>query len=320
MRIAVAGLGSSGSYLLHLLTRSGFEAFGFDPKKAGYYIPCGYASNRHSMTDLLSWTNLDFSTYIESEAGEIIFSGASQREIRFRSRGMVTFDKNKLEADLLKDCKWSRETVKGSYDLLVDATGVSRRYLPKEEDYRMHTVEYLMDLEEKMEFQFRYFPRGSGYFWIFPKGNKYHVGAGSDSIAKIKDSLSPYTPEKIVSRDIRLKPIMHSISDGSVIGIGEAIGTVSPITGEGIVPSMKSAFLLFTAITRSNDLSAIKENYASLVKKEFSRYYILYDLLRSFQANTIQKRRAISYIMAARKDLREFGVDFKISRMLRGFL
>ena len=320
MRIAVAGLGSSGSYLLHLLSRSGFDAFGFDPKKAGYYIPCGYAANRHSMTDLLSWTNLDFSTYIESKAEEIVFSGTSRRELRFRSRGIVTFDKNRLEADLLKECKWSRTTVNGSYDILVDATGVSRRYLPKVEDYRMHTIEYITSLEEKKEFQFRYFPQGSGYFWIFPKGNKYHVGAGSSSIANIKSSLAPYTPEKIVSRDIRLKPLLHSISDGNVIGIGEAIGTVSPITGEGIVPSMKSAFLLFTAITRSNDLNTIKENYFSLIKKEFNRYYTLYDLLRSFQDSTIQKRKAISYIRASRKDLREFGIDFKISHVLREFL
>ncbi|MCL4452465.1 MAG: NAD(P)/FAD-dependent oxidoreductase [Candidatus Thermoplasmatota archaeon] len=320
MRIAVAGLGSSGSYLLHLLTRSGFDAFGFDPKREGYYIPCGYAANRHSMTDLLSWTKLDFSSYIESKAEEVIFSGTSQREIRFRSRGMVTFDKNKLEADLLKECRWSRTAVKGQYDLLVDATGVSRRYLPKVEDYRMHTVEYVTGIEEKKEFQFRYFSHGSGYFWIFPRGDKYHVGAGSDSVTMIKDSLSPYTPEKVVSRDIRLKPLMHSISDGNVIGIGEAIGTVSPITGEGIVPSMKSAFLLFTAITRSNDLDTIKENYASLIKKEFSRYYTLYDLLRSIQNNTLQKRKAIAYIRASRKDLREFGIDFKISRVLREFL
>ena len=320
MRIAVAGLGSSGSYLLHLLSRSGFDAFGFDPKKEGYYIPCGYAANRHSMTDLLSWTNLDFSTYIESKAEEIVFSGTSRRELRFRSRGIVTFDKNRLEADLLKECKWSRTTVNGSYDILVDATGVSRRYLPKVEDYRMHTIEYITSLEEKKEFQFRYFPQGSGYFWIFPKGNKYHVGAGTSSIANIKSSLAPYTPEKIVSRDIRLKPLMHSISDGNVIGIGEAIGTVSPITGEGIVPSMKSAFLLFTAITRSNDLNTIKENYSSLIKKEFNRYYTLYDLLRSFQDSTIQKRKAISYIRASRKDLREFGIDFKISHVLREFL
>ncbi|MGC8515079.1 MAG: hypothetical protein ACP5OC_02955 [Thermoplasmata archaeon] len=320
MRIGVAGLGSSGSYLLHLLTEAGFDAVGFDPKKDGYYIPCGYAANRHRMNHLLSMAGLDFSQYIEGEAGSIIFSGSALREITFNSRGLVTFDKNRLESDLLKDCKWSQERMKGTFDLLVDATGISRSLLPREEDYRMHTIEYLSTLEEKKDFQFRYFANGSGYFWIFPKGNKYHIGAGSDSIEKIRDSLAHYIPEKIVSRDIRLKPLFHSISKDNIIGVGEAIGTVSPITGEGIVPSMTSALLLFMAVKKSSDIGTIRDLYTASIKKEFRRYNVLYDLLRSFQSGHVEKRRALSYISAARKDLMEFGIDFRISRILRDFI
>lgn len=320
MRIGVAGLGSSGSYLLHLLTESGFDAFGFDPKREGYYIPCGYAANRHRMSDLLSTCGLNFSQYIESEADNIIFSGSSRKEIVFNSLGLVTFDKNRLESDLLEGCKWSRGTMKGSFDLLVDATGVSRRYLPKEKDYRMHAVEYLVSLEEKKEFQFRYFAKGSGYFWIFPKGNRYHVGAGSDSIESIQDSLSDYAHEKVVSRDIRLKPLFHAISHENIIGVGESIGTVSPITGEGIVPSMKSAMLLFKAIKKSDKIETIKEIYTASINKEYRRYYILYELLRNFQAGHVQKKKAISYITAARKDLRNFGIDFRISHVIREFI
>jgi flavin-dependent dehydrogenase len=320
MRIGVAGLGSSGSYLLHLLTKSGFDAVGFDPKRDGYYIPCGYAANRHRMSELLSPAGLNFSHYIESEAGSIIFSGSSMREIAFNSLGLVTFDKNRLERDLIENCTWKRESLNGTFDLLIDATGVSRSYLPGVKDYRMHTVEYLVSVEEKKEFQFRYFANGSGYFWIFPKGKRYHVGAGSDSIDKIRSSLSGYTPEKVVSRDIRLKPLFHSLSHGNVIGMGEAIGTVSPITGEGIVPSMTSARLLFDAIKRSDDIETVKENYAASIRKEFHRYYTLYELLRDFQAARVKKKSAISYLRAARKDLRGFGIDFRISHVIREFV
>ena len=320
MRIGVAGLGSSGSYLLHLLTEAGFDAVGFDPKKDGYYIPCGYAANRRRMDHLLPLAGIDFSQYIESEAGDVIFSGSSLREITFNSRGLVTFDKNRLESDLLKNCKWSREQIKGDFDLLIDATGISRALLPRVEDYRMHTIEYLTTLKEKKEFQFRYFANGSGYFWIFPKGDKYHVGAGSDSIEKIRDSLVQYRPEKVVSRDIRLKPLFHSISKDNIIGVGEAIGTVSPVTGEGIGPSMTSALLLFLAIKKSNDIQTIKNLYAASIKKEFRRYFVLYDLLRSFQSGQVKKRRGISYLLAARTDLREFGIDFRISKILRDFV
>ena len=152
----------------------------------------------------------------------------------------------------------------------------------------MHTIEYLTTLKEKKEFQFRYFANGSGYFWIFPKGDKYHVGAGSDSIEKIRDSLVQYRPEKVVSRDIRLKPLFHSISKDNIIGVGEAIGTVSPVTGEGIGPSMTSALLLFLAIKRGGNIQTIKNLYAASIKKEFSRYFVLYDLLRSFQSGQVK--------------------------------
>ena len=210
--------------------------------------------------------------------------------------------------------------MKGDFDLLVDATGISRTLLPRVEDYRMHTIEYLTTLKEKEEFQFRYFGNGSGYFWIFPKGDKYHVGAGSDSIEKIRDSLAHYRPEKVISRDIRLKPLFHSISKDNIIGVGEAIGTVSPVTGEGIGPSMTSALLLFLAIKKSSDIQTIKNLYAASIKKEFRRYFVLYDLLRSFQSSQVKKRRGISYLLAARTDLRGFGIDFRISKILRDFV
>ncbi|EQD79615.1 dehydrogenase (flavoprotein)-like protein, partial [mine drainage metagenome] len=210
MQIAIAGLGSSGSYLLRLLTNAGFNVSGFDPKREGFYIPCGYAANSNTMKDLLSLVDIEFSRYIESEAGEITFSGSSQKKVRFKSLGLVTFDKNRLEADLLKGCKWERKKLSGSFDLIVDATGISRYFLPAEDDYRMHTTEYLTSLPEKKDFQFNYFPKGSGYFWIFPMGDKYHVGAGSSSMSGIKESLSSYSAEKVVSRDIRLKPLLRS--------------------------------------------------------------------------------------------------------------
>ncbi len=320
MQIAIAGLGSSGSYLLRLLTNAGFDVSGFDPKREGFYIPCGYAANRNMMKDLLSLVDIEFSRYIESEADEITFSGSSRRKLRFRSMGLVTFDKNRLETDLLNGCKWQRKKLSGSFDLIVDATGISRQYLPAGDDYTMHTTEYLATLTEKEDFQFRYFPNGSGYFWIFPIGNKYHVGAGSSSMSSIRESLSPYSAEKLVSRDIRLKPLLHSCYKDNIIGIGEAIGTVSPITGEGIVPSMKSALHLFTAISRHNDIASIRQEYFKSVMKEFKRYYTLYDLLRNFQSGNLRKSKAISYISAARKDMRSFGIDVRITKAIREFM
>ena len=83
---------------------------------------------------------------------------------------------------------------------------------------------------------------------------------------------------------------------------------------------MTSALLLFLAIKKSGDIQTIKNLYAASIKKEFRRYIVLYDLLRSFQSGQVKKRRGISYVLAARTDLREFGIDFRISKILRDFV
>jgi phosphoglycerate dehydrogenase-like enzyme len=66
VKVGIAGLGSSGSFLLNLLSKDGFDVTGFDPKKDGYYIPCGYAANYSRMKELIALCGLNFDDYVLS--------------------------------------------------------------------------------------------------------------------------------------------------------------------------------------------------------------------------------------------------------------
>jgi flavin-dependent dehydrogenase len=86
----------------------------------------------------------------------------------------------------------------------------------------------------------------SGYFWYFPLGEKVaHIGAGDYNKKHVEETNKFFKKyggriTKTVGRPIRLatpdlcKPFYH----GKVVGVGESIGTVYPLLGEGIIPSM----------------------------------------------------------------------------------
>ena len=321
MKIGIAGLGSSGSFLINLLTKEGFDVTGFDPKMDGYYIPCGYATNLSRMKELIAMCGLNFTDYILSKAEKVTFRNSKGKSFTFRSNGLCTFDKNRLERDLISQTNWERRKLSGNFDLVVDATGISRSYLPTTEDFTMKTIEYVSNTEESHDFEFNYFDHGTGYFWIFPIKGKYHVGAGSDSHERIRRALSGYSRERIVSRNIRLKPLFDHSSYLNVIGIGESIGTVSPITGEGIVPSMKSALLLLKALKATDNLEEIRRLYHESLIKEFGYYNRLYDLLMKFRGGEVRiSSNMIRDAITARKDIRGFGIDFRLTKILRDLL
>ena len=162
--------------------------------------------------------------------------------------------------------------------IIVDATGITRAYLGKSmSDKQYYTLEYLTDHSDHDDFYFYFFRGGTGYFWSFPLRNKYHVGTGSTSIADL-NMVRKSVPIRVTSRNIRMFPLFDSMSRKNIIGIGEAIGTVSPITGEGIIPSMRSAKLLFPSIKKYG-YEDFHGAYKKLILKEFGYYYKLSTLV-----------------------------------------
>jgi flavin-dependent dehydrogenase len=320
--IRIGGLGVAGSYLLKRLTSDGFEVEGFDPKRDDYYLPCGYATNEHLLKAYLDRIGLDADSYIVSRAESIHISGHGFDGISFPSSGMCTINKNALEKDMVRGLNYRKDTIadiqKGT---IIDASGVSRAYLgPAEGDFTMYAKEYLSEKSEHKDFYFYFFQGGRGYFWEFPMDGKYHVGAGADSLDLIESSLKSYPHERIVGRKLRLKPLFDKIFDRNVIGVGEAIGTVSPISGEGIIPSLKSAEILFEMIRRYGDSLKAREEYAARIRKAFGTYPRLHALVRNIQDNRALRGGSLRAALDAGQDLRNFGIDFKIRKVIGHFL
>lgn len=320
--LRIGGLGIAGSYLLRRLTNSGFDVTGFDPRKDGYYLPCGYATNERLISKYLSNIGLDVKDYVESRAENITFSGHGFGEVSFPSTGMCTIDKNALEKDMVRGLNYRKGVITDPENgMVIDATGISRYYLGKVEgDYTMYAKEYLTGNSKHDDFYFYFFEKGRGYFWEFPLNGKFHVGAGADSLDVINESLDSYSHEKITGRRIRLKPLFDDIHKRNIIGVGEAIGTVSPISGEGIIPSLKSAEILFGMISKYEDPEKLRNEYSAKIRKEFASYPRLHELVKSIQAGRVMNRNSLRAALDAGKDLRNFGVDFKIRSVIGHFL
>lgn len=320
--IKIGGLGVAGSYLLRRLHDDGFEVAGYDPKRSNYYIPCGYATNDDLLSKYLNNIGIDTERYILSTSEKVTFSGNNFNEISFGSKGLCTIDKNALEKDMISGYPNFRDRIGKTNDgMIIDATGITRAYLgPAVNDYSMYAKEYLTKEASHNDFYFYFFENGRGYFWEFPLGDKFHVGAGSDSLELIDKNLSRYSRELMTGRRIRLVPLFDQMFKDNIVGVGEAIGTVSPISGEGIMPSIKSAEMLFQAVKKNQDVEKMKEEYEFSIKREFKRYERIFSLVRNVQSGKIVNKDNLKAVIDVKRDLIDFGIDFKLRKVVGHFL
>lgn len=318
--IVVAGTGVAGSYLCRRLHDSGIEFSAFDPRVQDFRLPCGYATNFNLFGEYCRRTGLNPEDYVEVKSREITITGEGMPDLTFASSGLCTIDKKRFEDDLMKGIPVTktRAVVGDMSSIYVDATGISRSLLgPHTGDFKMHAVEYLSDSAQHDDFYFRYFPGGHGYYWEFPLDNGYHIGAGSDDLRLIRSSLGGIKPVRVMARDIRLRPLMNDARKGNVIGIGESIGLVSPITGEGILPSMISAEMLFQAICAGLDVDHVYRNYSRQILKRFGYYGKLFSILMDARNGNLGRIRNIAAVNAVKKDLRNFGIDVRMLKIIR---
>ncbi len=258
MKIAIAGAGIAGAYLYRLLqNESGDEIQIYDHQhttKCGI-SPCAWGATA-GFNELLEHVGLDPESYILQYLDNVVIDGT---EIKV---DIVTFNKPRLISDLLKDAVVYYTPLNTTkYDRIIDATGTSRTYLPPIENDLVLLCAQSRVRSDK--------PLGNwvslgyiGYAWCFPlSDNAYHVGYGSinessfhalSGICKIwkKDSHTVCACKgKIrITSPHHSTPFVDNIaihgSSVPVWGIGEAIGCVGSLAGDGIVPGMRSAQLL----------------------------------------------------------------------------
>lgn len=290
MRIAIAGAGVAGAYLGSLLRRRGLDPEVYDPGACG--SPCGCRPCAWGVPARigphLTEAGLDPEDYLLEPMATMRLDGLEART-PYR-----TIDKPRLLRDLSRDAAVVPRPLEPDgaeeYDLVVDATGVARSHLPPcSSDLVLPTLQHRVIAEPLGDERLTAGVWGDdvpglGYVWAFPLGgDEYHVGVGGIGHASLDELLDrfyrreaerfAFTRVCACRGDVRLASpryslpfhVAHPRADGSrrlVVGAGEAIGTVSPFTAEGIVFSLDCAALLAARLSDP-------EGYTRAVLAEF---------------------------------------------------
>ncbi|MEM3398491.1 MAG: NAD(P)/FAD-dependent oxidoreductase [Nitrososphaerota archaeon] len=298
MRIAVVGVGVAGSYLLSRL-RDQYRVDGYEMLARSRYFPiCAWGTSRNMMKNFANKVGLNFEEYILHTGKELIVDlGRELHHIKLR--GLCTFDKKRFEEDLLEDCEvrfGSRITsMPDGYDLVIDSTGFNRSLLPKvKNDYFIPTVEYRVKFSNPPfdDFYIKPFRELSGYLWYFPLGgNLYHVGAGDyfkRHSRTVDEFVKKYGGEVLmkIGRPVRITPPLYCqpIYMEKIVGVGESIGTVFPMLGEGIIPSLYSAEALVENLYNI-------ERYRKTILRMFKPFSTVFEFIHRALTRNIDLKR-----------------------------
>lgn len=332
MKIAVCGIGVAGSYLLSRL-KNDHEVVGFErmPEDRHDSI-CAWGTCRPKMAELCSKSGVNFDDYVIHDGKSMHVEMSGGEKFNIGLHGLCTYDKIGLIREFARGCKvhYGRapklEELESEFDLILDCTGFHRVYLPKlEHDFFLPTYEYKVQYEDKVpydDFFIRPFKGMSGYFWYFPLGDKTaHIGAG-DYMKKHIEETDRFLKEhggkviKTVGRPIRLATpnLCKPFYKGKVVGVGESIGTVYPLLGEGIIPSMVCADILVRNLGNN-------ERYEKEVMEYFGIYGKVFDFVRNKITHEFSIFKQLGDMLAIfrymKKNEKRFGMEIHMRDLMK---
>ncbi len=256
-----------------------------------WYTVCAWGTSEPFIRNLVKMAGFNFDDYVLHRGKEMVVDLGDEK-LRIPLRGLVTYDKHRLTHDMIKgkNIHWDSH-VKGEYgqfkdfDIVVDATGLHRSLLPKvEEDIVIPSLEYQVKSKDLPydDFVIKPYPGITGYWWYFPLGDGMaHVGAGDLRGAyrgELDEFVKKYNCEVVrrLGRPVRVTPprLMQPFFDGKVVGVGESIGTVYPMLGEGIIPSMQCVNLF---VDHLDD----REGYRRAVLDQYAVYAKVYKFVKA---------------------------------------
>jgi len=338
MHFAIAGAGVAGSYLGNMLQQRGHDVEIFEASKKEHHWPvCAWGASKHMLEKFSDQAGLDFADYIFHVGHRLRMELPNDHEEYLDLNGLVTYDKHKWENDLLRNLKVtygvkvSREAFRfDKYDYVIDCTGLHRTLLPKSvQDFLIPAYEYLLENVQGMEeFYVIGYKGAKGYFWYFPLGSsRGYMGAG-DVQKKYYgvDEFFTQHPEarvvKKIGRPIRLAPPkrMEPFYDGSIIGVGESIGCVFPMLGEGIIPSLICCDIFLDVLGKSSGKFNFKE-YRKRVLERFDYYDDVYRIVRLKMDGKLSAIRHLNLMMSMyrnmKKEEKRFGFEISLEKMTR---
>ncbi len=296
MKVAVVGIGVAGAYLMNQLSSDhDIDIVGFERmEEKNHDAVCAWATCENIMKNYAKKCGLDFENYILHDGKKMTVDIDSNRNICVNLKGMISYDKLKLIQDMIKgtDIVYNKvpqkSTLEQDFDLIIDSTGFHRHYLPKlKDELWIPCIQYKVKYDNNDipfdDFYLKAFPSLSGYFWYFPLGNGYaHIGSGDFRRKHTNEFLEYFlkkyncTVIKKVGRPVRITPPSKCLpfNDGrKTIGVGESIGTVYPLLGEGIIPATICAEIFINNI---HNLS----NYYTEVLNHFKIYTLVYNFIK----------------------------------------
>ncbi|MDW8083874.1 MAG: NAD(P)/FAD-dependent oxidoreductase [Candidatus Caldarchaeum sp.] len=307
MKIAIVGLGVAGTYLLRRLSVE-HEVVGFERQpRENFMAICAWGTSRNHIKKFMANVDIDFDDYL-LHLGENLILDNGRETSTIPIKGLCTYDKARLQLDMTKGHKVhygvtpTVEDLAKDFDLIIDATGISRALLPPaERDEIVPCFEYRVRYNGRMpyeDFYVRVFPNTSGYLWYFPLNEgEVYVGAGHVSgrhVKEVNDFLTNNGGEIVVryGKSVRLAPpeFLQPFTAGKVVGVGESIGTVFPMLGEGIIPSLECAEIFVQT------LGDLKE-YEKEVLRTFKPFSDMYKLVKLRQRNELSFSRHLPLIV-----------------------
>jgi len=332
MKIAVCGIGVAGSYLISRLKDS-HEIVGFErmPEDKHDSI-CAWGTCKQKMVELCKKSGVDFNDYVIHDGKNMHIEMNNNEKFDIGLHGLCTYDKIQLIKDFVKGAKIvygtapKLEDLEKEFDLIVDCTGFHRVYLPKlEEDFFLPTYEYKVQYDGDVpydDFLVRPFEKMTGYFWYFPLGEKWaHIGAGDYKKNHIKatdEFLEKYGGKviKTVGRPIRLATpnLCKPFYKGKVVGVGESIGTVYPLLGEGIIPSMECVNIFVKNLGNN-------EAYEREILEHYKIYGKVFNFVRNKMKNKFSMVRQISELLSIfrymKKNEDRFGMEIHMKDLMK---
>lgn len=332
MKIAVCGIGVAGSYLISRL-KDLHEVVGFERMSEDKHDSiCAWGTTKSKMTELCKKSGIDFNNYVIHDGKNMHIEMNNNEKFDIKLHGLCTYDKIKLIKDFVKGCTINYgiapklEELEKEFDLIVDCTGFHRVYLPKlEQDFFLPTYEYKVEYKDSVpydDFLVRPFAKMTGYFWYFPLGEKFaHIGAGDYKKNHVKatdEFLKKYggTVLKTVGRPIRLATpnMCKPFFKGKVVGVGESIGTVYPLLGEGIIPSMECADIFVKNLGNN-------KAYEKEVLEHFKIYGKVFNFVRNKMKNEFSLIKQITELLSIfrymKKNEARFGMEIHMRDLMK---
>jgi flavin-dependent dehydrogenase len=270
MKIAIAGAGMAGSYLFRLLKDEGFETvdvYEVDKKTNCGSRPCAWGFAPSDEFHRLAARFVDVEPLVRYHSDKMVLDGIAM------GADLLTVDKPGFLKEMMGDADIRKGAInEDHYDRIIDATGVERAYLGPADGPELiaELIQYRVTTDKDLGTWIN--TQSIGYEWCFPLGQRtYHLGYGNLRPGAAEYYLLHYlsgSEHKIHCRcksRLRLSSPYYStpFTKGTkVVGVGESIGLVAPMGGDGNLYAMQSAELL---VEHWEDL----EKYGKTILKKY---------------------------------------------------